>query len=1043
MNKVEVRSQKAEGRAKRVPSGKWRVANIEPVASGAFDLRSRFAAPYLLLFVLVTWQLPLVTALRAQQPATTTVQDTVYRSDGSLASGSVVVSWPSFVTADNKAVFGGTKTITLTNGALVVALVPNVGGNPGGTSYKVKYYQSGGVWAEETWIVPGSQTAVTLAQVRVTAAPGGGGVTVSPNQVVGTAVVQEPTTTQPITAPASTGVPLQIKGRSGNNSHLFDIFDNSSTPTNQGYFDAGGSLFLSKAPTFSSFTEGSIPFAGSGGLLSQDNQNLYWDAAGKSMWLGPRTGLAGADWTWAPGLFTQINQMGTGAVTWDDIYSNSAGVFYTESGNSSGPPNPRGLVVQALGYNDSGAQSIFPLTVEADMIGAGTVNDLMAMSTVLTQSGGTVNNAYGLWVSTPSKDAGTMVNAYGVKIEDQTTATNNWAIKTGAGKVEFGDAVTAPNVNGARYASQFAGADAGAKIAAAIADLPSTGGTVDARGLEGNQTSSVNPFDGVTKPVQLLLGGVSLTSTAAWTLPSGSAIRGSGTGATTLTFSGLDDNTDGLTLTVDNVLKWTAVEKLEISMSKAGRDAIRINGGDHIVIKDVQVTDFARDGIHVEPSANSEWTENLTLENIRTYLNSSPAGTIRDAIHFELPTALTGIFINEVTLKTVNVRGFGRNALRFVIDNNGSGVTLNNFNFWDFHSDALGAAPTDVNAIYFEKGAGAGSNQAPLFTFIGGGVEDTGSTPTAQAIGVPSSGMVQGLKLINFGVANYADSGSAQSRWVDNPNNVTNLQILGQNDSRLWGATYALGGMSVGEFSTPPGGGLYVSGNVGIGTNNPGQKAEIYNGQLLVNSDNDSDAILRFKQKDGSNYPNAWIGVPGWSKTTFRIAAPTATGNESAAVYSANAGNPYWSFLTGEAERLRLQSSGASFGNETGQEVARINSSGMFSGRGVDVAGPIRSALTTVAFSATPTFDASLGNSFKITLTADVTSSSISNPQAGEQITLLLCQDGDGHRTMTWPSNLKLSGGSFRLTTTANKCDVLTALYDGSNWYETSRAINE
>ncbi|GEM_PF-2859738 len=61
-------------------------------------------------------------------------------------------------------------------------------------------------------------------------------------------------------------------------------------------------------------------------------------------------------------------------------------------------------------------------------------------------------------------------------------------------------------ISGIRHADQFSGADAGAKIAAAIADLPITGGTVDARGLEGTQTISTNPFFGVTKPVCLQLG---------------------------------------------------------------------------------------------------------------------------------------------------------------------------------------------------------------------------------------------------------------------------------------------------------------------------------------------------------------------------------------------------------------------------------------------------------------------------------------------------------------------------------------------------------
>jgi len=47
--------------------------------------------------------------------------------------------------------------------ALAVMLVPNAGGTPGGTSYNVRYYQSGGVFFEETWVVPSSYPLATPA----------------------------------------------------------------------------------------------------------------------------------------------------------------------------------------------------------------------------------------------------------------------------------------------------------------------------------------------------------------------------------------------------------------------------------------------------------------------------------------------------------------------------------------------------------------------------------------------------------------------------------------------------------------------------------------------------------------------------------------------------------------------------------------------------------------------------------------------------------------------------------------------------------------
>jgi hypothetical protein len=65
-------------------------------------------------------------------PTLTTVSDTVYRADGTPASGTLVITWPAFVTAGGAAVAGGTTNVTLgANGALSVALVPNTGSKSG------------------------------------------------------------------------------------------------------------------------------------------------------------------------------------------------------------------------------------------------------------------------------------------------------------------------------------------------------------------------------------------------------------------------------------------------------------------------------------------------------------------------------------------------------------------------------------------------------------------------------------------------------------------------------------------------------------------------------------------------------------------------------------------------------------------------------------------------------------------------------------------------------------------------------------------------
>ena len=103
---------------------------------------------------------------------TTTVADTVYMADGSAASGTLIITWPAFVTADGTAVASGNVSVNLgVNGALSVALVPNAGATPIGVYYTVVYQLGPGQVRTETWVVPTTSPA-NLATVRVS--PGSG-----------------------------------------------------------------------------------------------------------------------------------------------------------------------------------------------------------------------------------------------------------------------------------------------------------------------------------------------------------------------------------------------------------------------------------------------------------------------------------------------------------------------------------------------------------------------------------------------------------------------------------------------------------------------------------------------------------------------------------------------------------------------------------------------------------------------------------------------------------------------------------------------------
>jgi hypothetical protein len=105
------------------------------------------------------------------QVTTTTVQGTIYRADGTPASGSVLVSWNAFTTPQNQAVAAGNKSAAIgSDGFLSVNLTPNVGALPSGSYYTAVYHLSDGTVYPEYWIVPASGTA-TIASVRAQLEP--------------------------------------------------------------------------------------------------------------------------------------------------------------------------------------------------------------------------------------------------------------------------------------------------------------------------------------------------------------------------------------------------------------------------------------------------------------------------------------------------------------------------------------------------------------------------------------------------------------------------------------------------------------------------------------------------------------------------------------------------------------------------------------------------------------------------------------------------------------------------------------------------------
>jgi hypothetical protein len=146
----------------------------------------------------------LLMPMRGLAVQTTNVQGTVYRADGSVAQGTMLVSWQGFTAADGSAVAAGNMTVTIApDGSVNMALAPNAGANPQGSYYTVVYHMNDGTVQKEYWVVPVGPTA-TISQLRA--------------RVVPAAVAQQSVTQQYVDASISTSIGalqgsfLQLKG---------------------------------------------------------------------------------------------------------------------------------------------------------------------------------------------------------------------------------------------------------------------------------------------------------------------------------------------------------------------------------------------------------------------------------------------------------------------------------------------------------------------------------------------------------------------------------------------------------------------------------------------------------------------------------------------------------------------------------------------------------------------------------------------------------------------------------------------------------------
>ena len=257
----------------------------------------------------------------------------------------------------------------------------------------------------------------------------------------------------------------------------FSDFKETSAPANPGagidriYTDSTSHKLACLTPTgtdcmppgmaigaaVTSGTAGSVLFVDSMGQLGQDNANLSWSdpngiGFGNGFFSGPTTGFSsgfGGFFASAYNAITKLNDPNQDDVLVVGGESDSDDSAILEVVNSwTNTIAKTGGASTETDFIHSGAGDITSTIYNYDsdgqnLLGAGNILNFFGFHSDYVQAAGkTTTNYSAFHVATPNA-TGTVTNAIGLDISDLAVSgvTNAWAIKTGTGKVEFGDTV--------------------------------------------------------------------------------------------------------------------------------------------------------------------------------------------------------------------------------------------------------------------------------------------------------------------------------------------------------------------------------------------------------------------------------------------------------------------------------------------------------------------------------------------------------------------------------------------------------------------------
>lgn len=104
--------------------------------------------------------------IASAQTGLSSIQDTLFRADGTRFTGTLNIHWSTFDAANIGTIVQQSRTVQVVNGNLQIQLTPNAGASSPANIYTVNYQSDGFEQFSETWTVPISSGSLRVADVR-------------------------------------------------------------------------------------------------------------------------------------------------------------------------------------------------------------------------------------------------------------------------------------------------------------------------------------------------------------------------------------------------------------------------------------------------------------------------------------------------------------------------------------------------------------------------------------------------------------------------------------------------------------------------------------------------------------------------------------------------------------------------------------------------------------------------------------------------------------------------------------------------------------